>query len=183
MPAQARVEASRHGPCAQETLFSFKTSESNSRRRGGIHIVVAQYNDQGLIPVQYLGSIWPSYHIGLPFVRTRVDHGNRRSRRAECFDTWQPCGKAHRRTVRDPPQPCGPLAGAAYLGSSVPDLRPLARPDTPPGGGRERRRQMIGLTLYAAPNTGIHFHLTPKLTSPFQTRASRERTAKIKVFP
>jgi 4-hydroxy-L-threonine phosphate dehydrogenase PdxA len=37
---------------------------------------VAQYHDQGLIPVKYLGiERGVNVTVGLPFVRTSVDHG------------------------------------------------------------------------------------------------------------
>ena len=39
-------------------------------------MVVAQYHDQGLIPVKYLGlDTGVNVTLGLPFVRTSVDHG------------------------------------------------------------------------------------------------------------
>ena len=39
-------------------------------------MVVAQYHDQGLIPVKYLGvDNGVNITVGLPFVRTSVDHG------------------------------------------------------------------------------------------------------------
>jgi 4-hydroxythreonine-4-phosphate dehydrogenase len=45
-------------------------------RRGEFDIVVAQYHDQGLIPVKYLGiDHGVNITVGLPFVRTSVDHG------------------------------------------------------------------------------------------------------------
>lgn len=45
-------------------------------RRGEFDIVVAQYHDQGLIPVKYLGvEQGVNVTVGLPFVRTSVDHG------------------------------------------------------------------------------------------------------------
>ena len=45
-------------------------------RRGEFDIVVAQYHDQGLIPVKYLGiERGVNVTVGLPFVRTSVDHG------------------------------------------------------------------------------------------------------------
>ncbi len=38
--------------------------------------MVAQYHDQGLIPVKYLGvEHGVNVTVGLPFVRTSVDHG------------------------------------------------------------------------------------------------------------
>jgi 4-hydroxy-L-threonine phosphate dehydrogenase PdxA len=45
-------------------------------RKGQFDIVVAQYHDQGLIPVKYLGvDEGVNVTVGLPFVRTSVDHG------------------------------------------------------------------------------------------------------------
>ena len=45
-------------------------------RRGEFDIVVAQYHDQGLIPVKYLGvEDGVNVTVGLPFIRTSVDHG------------------------------------------------------------------------------------------------------------
>jgi 4-hydroxy-L-threonine phosphate dehydrogenase PdxA len=45
-------------------------------RRGDFDVVVAQYHDQGLIPVKYLGvEDGVNITVGLPFVRTSVDHG------------------------------------------------------------------------------------------------------------
>jgi 4-hydroxythreonine-4-phosphate dehydrogenase len=45
-------------------------------RRGDFDVVVAQYHDQGLIPVTYLGvEEGVNITVGLPFIRTSVDHG------------------------------------------------------------------------------------------------------------
>lgn len=45
-------------------------------REGRFDIVVAQYHDQGLIPVKYLGiDTGVNVTVGLPFIRTSVDHG------------------------------------------------------------------------------------------------------------
>lgn len=45
-------------------------------RKGAFDIVVAQYQDQGLIPVKYLGvEKGVNVTLGLPFVRTSPDHG------------------------------------------------------------------------------------------------------------
>jgi 4-hydroxy-L-threonine phosphate dehydrogenase PdxA len=61
------IEAS--GPWPGDTIFM-------RARRGEFDIVVAQYHDQGLIPVKYLGiEQGVNVTIGLPFVRTSVDHG------------------------------------------------------------------------------------------------------------
>jgi 4-hydroxythreonine-4-phosphate dehydrogenase len=57
------------GPWPGDTVFM-------NARRGRFDIVVAQYHDQGLIPVK-LGGVEDGVNItvGLPFVRTSPDHG------------------------------------------------------------------------------------------------------------
>lgn len=79
--AQARAEGlEASGPWPGDTIFM-------RARRGEFDIVVAQYHDQGLIPVKYLGvDHGVNVTVGLPFIRTSVDHGT-------AFDiAWQ--GKA-----------------------------------------------------------------------------------------
>ena len=68
--AQARAECiNASGPWPGDTIFM-------RARRGEFDIVVAQYHDQGLIPVKYLGlDHGVNVTVGLPFVRTSVDHG------------------------------------------------------------------------------------------------------------
>jgi 4-hydroxythreonine-4-phosphate dehydrogenase len=71
-PTVQRLRAeglSVHGPFAADTLFVRAT-------RGEFDAVVACYHDQGLIPVK-LASFGKAVNvtIGLPFVRTSVDHG------------------------------------------------------------------------------------------------------------
>jgi 4-hydroxythreonine-4-phosphate dehydrogenase len=57
------------GPWPGDTVFM-------RARKGEFDIVVAQYHDQGLIPVKYLGlDEGVNVTVGLPFVRTSVDHG------------------------------------------------------------------------------------------------------------
>lgn len=57
------------GPWPGDTVFM-------RARRGEFDIVVAQYHDQGLIPIKYLGvDEGVNVTVGLPFVRTSVDHG------------------------------------------------------------------------------------------------------------
>lgn len=61
------IEAS--GPWPPDTVFM-------RARRGEFDVVVAQYHDQGLIPVKYMGlDEGVNITVGLPFVRTSVDHG------------------------------------------------------------------------------------------------------------
>jgi len=69
------VEAARargidvEGPLPADTLF-FRA------RRGDFDLVVAMYHDQGLGPVKVLGlEAGVNITVGLPFVRTSVDHG------------------------------------------------------------------------------------------------------------
>ncbi len=57
------------GPWPADTVFM-------RARAGAFDAVVAQYHDQGLIPVKYLGiEHGVNITLGLPFVRTSVDHG------------------------------------------------------------------------------------------------------------
>lgn len=57
------------GPWPGDTVFM-------QARKGDFDIVVAQYHDQGLIPVKYLGlEKGVNVTLGLPFVRTSPDHG------------------------------------------------------------------------------------------------------------
>ncbi|MBV1695582.1 MAG: 4-hydroxythreonine-4-phosphate dehydrogenase PdxA [Hyphomicrobiales bacterium] len=63
----AGIEAT--GPWSPDTIFM-------RARRGEFDIVVAQYHDQGIIPIKYMGlDKGVNVTIGLPFVRTSVDHG------------------------------------------------------------------------------------------------------------
>ncbi len=68
--ATARAEGiDATGPWPGDTVFM-------RARQGAFDIVVAQYHDQGLIPVKYLGvDQGVNITVGLPFVRTSVDHG------------------------------------------------------------------------------------------------------------
>lgn len=64
---QSGIDAS--GPWPGDTIFS-------RARNGEFDMVVAQYHDQGLIPVKYLGiDQGVNVTVGLPFIRTSVDHG------------------------------------------------------------------------------------------------------------
>jgi 4-hydroxythreonine-4-phosphate dehydrogenase len=67
---QAQAEGiDTSGPWPGDTVFM-------NARKGQFDIVVAQYHDQGLIPVKYLGvDEGVNVTVGLPFVRTSVDHG------------------------------------------------------------------------------------------------------------
>lgn len=57
------------GPWSGDTVFM-------QARQGRFDVVVAQYHDQGLIPVKYLGvERGVNITLGLPFVRTSPDHG------------------------------------------------------------------------------------------------------------
>jgi 4-hydroxythreonine-4-phosphate dehydrogenase len=68
--ARARLEGiDASGPFPPDTIFM-------RARRGAFDIVIAQYHDQGLIPVKYLGiDHGVNITVGLPFVRSSVDHG------------------------------------------------------------------------------------------------------------
>ena len=57
------------GPWPGDTIFM-------QARKGQFDVVVAQYHDQGLIPVKYMGlEEGVNITLGLPFVRTSPDHG------------------------------------------------------------------------------------------------------------
>ncbi len=57
------------GPLPADTLF-YRT------RRGDFDIVVAMYHDQGHAPVKVLGlEAGVNITVGLPIIRTSVDHG------------------------------------------------------------------------------------------------------------
>jgi 4-hydroxythreonine-4-phosphate dehydrogenase len=57
------------GPWPGDTVFM-------QARKGFFDVVVAQYHDQGLIPVKYLGiENGVNITLGLPFIRTSPDHG------------------------------------------------------------------------------------------------------------
>ncbi|MCA1334360.1 4-hydroxythreonine-4-phosphate dehydrogenase PdxA [Pseudooceanicola marinus] len=57
------------GPWPGDTVFM-------QARKGQFDVVVAQYHDQGLIPVKYMGlEEGVNITLGLPFVRTSPDHG------------------------------------------------------------------------------------------------------------
>lgn len=68
--AAARAEGiAVSGPLSGDTIFM-------RARLGEFDVVVAQYHDQGLIPVKYLGlDEGVNITVGLPFIRTSVDHG------------------------------------------------------------------------------------------------------------
>jgi len=68
--AAARAEGiDASGPWPGDTVYM-------QARTGRFDIVVAQYHDQGLIPVKYLGlEKGVNVTLGLPFVRTSPDHG------------------------------------------------------------------------------------------------------------
>ena len=57
------------GPWPGDTVFL-------QARKGEFDVVVAQYHDQGLIPIKYMGlENGVNITLGLPFVRTSPDHG------------------------------------------------------------------------------------------------------------
>ena len=57
------------GPWPGDTVFM-------QARQGRFDVVVAQYHDQGLIPVKYMGiEKGVNVTLGLPFIRTSPDHG------------------------------------------------------------------------------------------------------------
>lgn len=71
-PAVAAMQGEHYtvsGPFPPDTVFM-------RARKGEFDVVVAQYHDQGLIPVKYLGiDSGVNVTVGLPIIRTSVDHG------------------------------------------------------------------------------------------------------------
>ncbi len=72
-PAIARARSlgiNASGPWPGDTVFM------RARHAKEFDLVVAQYHDQGLIPIKYLGlDQGINMTLGLPFIRTSVDHG------------------------------------------------------------------------------------------------------------
>lgn len=65
-----RLGIDASGPYPGDTIFS------KARHFKHFDVVIAMYHDQGLIPVKYLGiDEGVNVTLGLPFVRTSVDHG------------------------------------------------------------------------------------------------------------
>jgi len=91
------------GPWPGDTVFMHA-------RQGRFDVVVAQYHDQGLIPVKYLGvDEGVNITVGLPFVRTSVDHGT-------AFDIAG-TGKASHASLRVAVEQAALLAGQPKLDS------------------------------------------------------------------
>jgi 4-hydroxythreonine-4-phosphate dehydrogenase len=58
------------GPWPGDTVFM------RAKHHKDFDVVIAQYHDQGLIPIKYLGiDQGVNITLGLPFIRTSVDHG------------------------------------------------------------------------------------------------------------
>jgi len=58
------------GPWPGDTIFM------RAKNHRDFDVVIAQYHDQGLIPIKYLGiDQGVNITLGLPFIRTSVDHG------------------------------------------------------------------------------------------------------------
>jgi 4-hydroxythreonine-4-phosphate dehydrogenase len=88
------------GPWPGDTVFM-------QARRGRFDIVVAQYHDQGLIPVKYLGvERGVNVTVGLPFIRTSVDHGT-------AFDIAG-CGKADHESLKIAIEQAAMMSNTAY---------------------------------------------------------------------
>jgi 4-hydroxythreonine-4-phosphate dehydrogenase len=105
--AQAQAEGiDASGPWPGDTVFM-------RARRGEFDVVVAQYHDQGLIPVKYLGlDHGVNVTLGLPFVRTSVDHGT-------AFDIAG-TGKADPASLRYALQQALAMTAAPVAGEGVP---------------------------------------------------------------
>jgi len=72
------------GPLPADTLF-------HRAKEGEFDIVVAMYHDQGCIPIKLLGfHIGVNVTIGLPIIRTSVDHGTAYGRAGRRLGTGNP---------------------------------------------------------------------------------------------
>ncbi|NGM88856.1 4-hydroxythreonine-4-phosphate dehydrogenase PdxA [Parapusillimonas sp. SGNA-6] len=102
--AQAQAEGlDVSGPWPGDTVFM-------RARRGEFDIVVAQYHDQGLIPVKYLGvDEGVNVTVGLPFVRTSVDHGTAFNIAGQGIADHSSLRAAYDMALAMTPQPAGPL--------------------------------------------------------------------------
>jgi 4-hydroxythreonine-4-phosphate dehydrogenase len=104
--AAARAEGiDATGPWPPDTIFM-------RARRGAYDVVVAQYHDQGLIPVKYMGlEKGVNVTVGLPFIRTSVDHGT-------AFDIAGK-GQADHRSLRHALDQAVALAAVAHKSSRL----------------------------------------------------------------
>ncbi|MGV3679762.1 MAG: 4-hydroxythreonine-4-phosphate dehydrogenase PdxA [Acidovorax sp.] len=107
--AAARAEGiDATGPWPGDTVFM-------RARQGAFDIVVAQYHDQGLIPVKYLGvDQGVNITVGLPFVRTSVDHGT-------AFDIAG-TGRADASSLAHAVEQAAAMAAAAQVPPALPDF-------------------------------------------------------------
>src|SRR5690606_5628263 len=102
--AQAQAEGlDVSGPWPGDTVFM-------RARRGEFDIVVAQYHDQGLIPVKYRGvDEGVNVTLGLPLVRTSVDHGTAYDIGGQSIADHSSLRAASEMALATTPQPAGTL--------------------------------------------------------------------------
>jgi 4-phospho-D-threonate 3-dehydrogenase / 4-phospho-D-erythronate 3-dehydrogenase len=117
---QPAVEACRargwdvQGPLPADTLFY-------RARRGDFDLVVAMYHDQGHGPVKVLGlDAGVNVTVGLPFVRTSVDHGTAFDIAGRGVADERSLVEALRQAVE-----LAPTAGPERAGTGRPDQAPL----------------------------------------------------------
>ena len=80
---QAGIDCS--GPYPADTLFF------RAWRKGEFDIIVAMYHDQGCIPLKLMGfDIGVNMTVGLPIIRTSVDHGTAYGRAGNKLGTGDP---------------------------------------------------------------------------------------------
>ena len=110
-------------------------------RRGEFDVVVAQFHDQGLIPVKYLGvEQGVNITVGLPFVRTSVDHGT-------AFDIAG-TGRADHASLACALRQAAAMVQATRTGASARTQRPdfifmLTQQDRTIADARERLREVL----------------------------------------
>jgi len=72
------------GPLPADTLFYRANNED-------FDVVLAMYHDQGCIPIKLLGfDVGVNITIGLPIIRTSVDHGTAYGRAGSMLGTGNP---------------------------------------------------------------------------------------------
>lgn len=133
--AAARAEGiDASGPWPGDTVFM-------RARRGEFDVVVAQFHDQGLIPVKYLGvEQGVNITVGLPFVRTSVDHGT-------AFDIAG-TGRADHASLACALRQAAAMVQAGRSGASGQAQRPdfifmLTQQDRTIADARERLREVL----------------------------------------
>ena len=137
---QARQEGlDVQGPLPPDTVFM--RARNAPGHPGAFDVVVAMYHDQGLIPVKYMGlAHGVNVTLGLPFVRTSVDHGT-------AFDIAG-TGRADHASLACALRQAAAMVQATRTGASARTQRPdfifmLTQQDRTIADARERLREVL----------------------------------------